>query len=71
MQYIQFPWIHRKYVSMCLSLTEVSQAGHKQMLKYFAGSSLALITSTITRLFHLERKLVPENPQEQTPLYIS
>lgn len=70
MQYTQFPWIHGKHLSMCLNLTEVTQAGLKQMLKYFAGSSLALITSTITRLLHLERKLVPENPLEQTPLYI-
>jgi len=55
---------------MCLNVTEVSQAGRKQMLKCFVGSSLTLITSTITRFLHLESKLVPENSQEQTPLYI-
>lgn len=42
------------HLSMCLNLTGVSQAGLKQMLKCFAGSSLALITSTITSLLHLE-----------------
>lgn len=43
MYFTQFPWIHTKYLSMRLNLTEVSQTGLKAMPKYFAGSSLALI----------------------------